>query len=74
MGHWRAMRATALAAAVPTGGAPAHAVLPLVAGLGKQIVQAMKDAPPADRKAFQDGFGAGFFPPDVVSAVKAQLR
>lgn len=42
--------------------------------LANEIAQAMKDASPADRKAFQEGFGTGFFPPDVVSAVKAQLR
>jgi hypothetical protein len=39
-----------------------------------EIAQAMKDLSPEDRKAFQDGFGAGFFPPDVVTAVKAKLR
>ena len=42
--------------------------------LATEIAQAIKEAPPEDRKAFQDGFGAGFFPPDVVEAVKAQLR
>ena len=42
--------------------------------LATEIAQAMKDASPEDRKAFQDGFGVGFFPPDVVSAVKAKLR
>ena len=42
--------------------------------LATEIAQAMKDLPPDDRKAFQDGFGAGFFPPDVVTAVKARLR
>ena len=42
--------------------------------LATEIAQAMKDMPPTDRKAFQEGFGAGFFPPDVVTAVKAQLR
>jgi hypothetical protein len=42
--------------------------------LATEIAQAIKEAPPEDRKAFQDGFGAGFFPPDVVEAVKAKLR
>jgi hypothetical protein len=42
--------------------------------LATEIAQAMKDASPEDRKAFQEGFGVGFFPPDVVSAVKAKLR
>jgi len=42
--------------------------------LAGEIAQAMKDLSPEDRKAFQDGFGAGFFPPDVVTAVKAKLR
>jgi hypothetical protein len=42
--------------------------------LANEIAQAMREASPADRKAFQDGFGTGFFPPDVVSAVKSQLR
>jgi hypothetical protein len=39
-----------------------------------EIAQAMKDASPEDRKAFQEGFGVGFFPPDVVESVKARLR
>jgi hypothetical protein len=42
--------------------------------LAAEIAQAMKDLSPEDRKAFQEGFGAGFFPPDVVSSVKAKLR
>jgi hypothetical protein len=42
--------------------------------LANDIAQAMKDASPEDRKAFQDGFGAGFFPPEVTTAVKAKLR
>ncbi|HEY2978603.1 MAG TPA: hypothetical protein VGJ35_11595 [Burkholderiaceae bacterium] len=42
--------------------------------LANEIAQAMKDVSPEDRKAFQEGFGAGFFPPDVVTAVKAKLR
>ena len=42
--------------------------------LANEIAQAMKDLSPEDRKAFQEGFGAGFFPPDVVTAVKAKLR
>jgi len=42
--------------------------------LANEIAQAMKDVSPEDRKAFQEGFGAGFFPPEVVTAVKAKLR
>jgi glutamine synthetase adenylyltransferase len=42
--------------------------------LATEIAQAMKDLPPEDRKAFQEGFGAGFFPPEVVTAVKDKLR
>jgi len=42
--------------------------------LATEIAQAMKDVSPEDRKAFQEGFGAGFFPPDVVTSVKAKLR
>ncbi|HSW27532.1 MAG TPA: hypothetical protein VLJ62_32540 [Burkholderiaceae bacterium] len=42
--------------------------------LATEIAQAMKDLPPEDRKAFQEGFGAGFFPADVVTAVKNKLR
>ncbi|MCC7463503.1 MAG: hypothetical protein IT480_13705 [Gammaproteobacteria bacterium] len=42
--------------------------------LAGEIAQAMRDAEPEDRDAFADGFGAGFFPPDVVEAVKAKLR
>jgi len=34
----------------------------------------MKDASPEDRKAFHEGFGVGFFPPDVVEAVKSKMR
>jgi hypothetical protein len=42
--------------------------------LANEIAEAMKEASPEDRKAFQEGFGQGFFPPDVVNAVKAKLR
>jgi hypothetical protein len=42
--------------------------------LSNEIAQAMKDLSPEDRKAFQEGFGGGFFPPEVVTAVKAKLR
>jgi len=34
----------------------------------------MKDASPADRKSFQEGFGVGFFPPDVVDSVRGKMR
>lgn len=42
--------------------------------LSSEIAQAMKDASPEDRKVFQEGFGVGFFPPEVVDAVRAKLR
>ena len=42
--------------------------------LADGIAQAMKDATPEDRKVFQEGFGVGFFPPDVVESVRAKLR
>lgn len=42
--------------------------------LAGEIAQALAEASPEDRKAFQEGFAAGFFPPDVVDAVKAKLR
>jgi hypothetical protein len=42
--------------------------------LASEITQAMKDASPEDRKAFQEGFGVGFFPTDVVEAVKSKMR
>ena len=42
--------------------------------LSSEIAQAMKDASPEDRKAFQEGFGVGFFPTDVVDAVRAKMR
>jgi len=41
--------------------------------LSGEIAQAMKDASPEDRKTFQEGFGVGFFPPDVVESVRAKL-
>lgn len=42
--------------------------------LAHEIVEGLKEASPEDRKAFLDGFGAGFFPRDVVDAVKARMR
>lgn len=42
--------------------------------LADEIVEGLKEASPEDRKAFQDGFGLGFFPPDVTERVKAKLR
>jgi hypothetical protein len=42
--------------------------------LADEIATAMKQASPEDRKAFQQGFGQGFFPPEVVEAVKAKMR
>jgi hypothetical protein len=42
--------------------------------LAGEIAQAMSDASPEDRKAFAEGFGVGFFPPEVVEAVRAKLR
>lgn len=42
--------------------------------LSSEIAQAMKDASPADRKSFQEGFGVGFFPPDVVDSVRGKMR
>ena len=42
--------------------------------LANGIVDGLKEASPEDRKAFLDGFGAGFFPRDVVDAVRAKVR
>jgi hypothetical protein len=42
--------------------------------LANEMTEALKDASPEDRKAFLDGFGAGFFPRDVVDAVRAKTR
>jgi len=42
--------------------------------MADEIARAMRDASPEDRKAFQEGFGVGFFPPDVVEAVRSRLR
>lgn len=42
--------------------------------LGDGIVEALNSASPADRKAFFDGMGAGFFPPAVVEQVRAQVK
>jgi hypothetical protein len=36
------------------------------------MVDALNSASPADRKAFFDGLGAGFFPPAVVEQVRAR--
>ena len=42
--------------------------------LADEIVESLKEASPEDRKTFQDGFGLGFFPPDVVERVKTKLH
>jgi len=42
--------------------------------LGDGIVEALNSASPADRKAFFEGMGAGFFPPAVVEQVRAQVK
>ena len=42
--------------------------------LANGIVDGLKEASPEDRRAFLDGFGAGFFPRDVVDAVRAKMR
>ena len=42
--------------------------------LANDIVEAMKEASPEDRKAFQQGLGQGFFPREVVDAVKLKMR
>jgi hypothetical protein len=42
--------------------------------LAVEIVDGLQQASAEDRKAFQDGFGLGFFPPDVAERVKARLR
>jgi hypothetical protein len=42
--------------------------------LANEMTEALKEASPEDRRAFLDGFGAGFFPRDVVDAVKAKSR
>ncbi len=39
--------------------------------LADELVQALREADARDRKAFGDGFGAGFFPPSVVQRVRA---
>jgi hypothetical protein len=38
------------------------------------MVDALNSASPADRKAFLDGFGQGFFPPQVVEQVRARVK
>jgi len=42
--------------------------------MASEIAQAMNDASPEDRKAFAEGFGVGFFPPEVVELLRAKLR
>lgn len=42
--------------------------------MASEIAQAMNDASPEDRKAFGEGFGFGFFPPELVELVRAKLR
>jgi len=37
-----------------------------------QLSQALREAKPADRKAFRDGLGAGFFPPAVLHQLRAR--
>jgi hypothetical protein len=38
------------------------------------VEQALREASPVDRKAFLDGLGTGFFPPEVVEKVRERLR
>jgi hypothetical protein len=40
--------------------------------LAQQIAQTLKDSSEADRKAFQEGLGKGFFPPEVLEKVAGQ--
>jgi len=42
--------------------------------LAQGIADALRDASPADRKAFQEGLGLGFFPPAVVEKARAAAR
>lgn len=42
--------------------------------LADDLTAALAEASLEDRKAFLDGFGAGFFPRDVVDAVRAKTR
>src|SRR5512134_982142 len=42
--------------------------------LTNEMAEALKEASPEDRKAFLEGFGSGFFPRDVVDAVRAKTR
>jgi hypothetical protein len=42
--------------------------------LADGMVDALNSASPADRKAFFDGLGLGFFPPAVVDQVRAQVK
>jgi hypothetical protein len=42
--------------------------------LADGMVEALDSASPADRKAFFDGLGLGFFPPAVVEQVKARVK
>ena len=42
--------------------------------LADGMVDALNSASPADRKAFLDGLGAGFFPPQVVEQVRTRVK
>jgi hypothetical protein len=42
--------------------------------LADGMVDALNSASPADRKAFLDGLGQGFFPPAVVEQVRARVK
>jgi hypothetical protein len=41
--------------------------------LADGMLEALNNASPGDRKAFLEGFGAGFFPPSVVEQVRAKV-
>jgi hypothetical protein len=40
--------------------------------LADELSQALREAKPADRKAFREGLGAGFFPPAVLQQLRAR--
>ncbi len=42
--------------------------------LADGMEQGLREASPADRKAFLEGLGTGFFPPEVVEKVRARLH
>jgi hypothetical protein len=44
------------------------------AQLAQGIADALREASPADRQAFQEGLGLGFFPPAVVEKARAAAR